>query len=134
MSTTGPVIWITWPVAAGAGAVLAIGGMPPGSRSAGLGAGRDLDHLAGDVGLTDLVVFEGQVVDQLLGVLGRVLHRDHLAREEARRGLQGGLVEPRRDIAREEPLQDRRRVRLEDELVAGNAGGVLVRRDRQQLD
>src|SRR5947209_18448905 len=107
MSTTGPVIWMTCPVApaGAAGAVLAMGGcllcaLP------GLGAGRDLDHLAGDVGLADLVVLEGQVLEELLGVLGRVLHRHHLAREEARRRLERRLVQTRRDVARQEPLED----------------------------
>src|ERR671918_2674450 len=89
MSTTGPVIWMTRPVAVGA--ALAMGGFASCSASAGVGARRDLDHLAGDVGLTDLVVRKCQVLDELLGVLGRVLHRDHPARLLAGLGLEDGL-------------------------------------------
>src|SRR5262245_43367795 len=104
MSTTGPVIWMTWPVVAVA--PLAMGGSAS-CALPGLRAGRDLDHLAGDVGLADLVVFEGQVLDELFGVLRRVLHRDHLAREEAGCRLQGRLEEAGRHVAREQLLQDR---------------------------
>src|SRR5919106_4881677 len=96
MSTTGPVIWMTRPVAVGA--ALAMGGFASCSASAGVGARRDLDHLAGDVGLTDLVVRKCQVLDELLGVLGRVLHRDHAARFLAGAALEHSLVEASRDV------------------------------------
>src|ERR1035437_3029239 len=114
MSTTGPVIWITRPVAVGA-AVAIVGVGPPARLAPSLGAGRDLDHLAGDVCLADLVVREGEVVDQLFRVLRGALHGDHLARHLRCRGLQDGLVDPGRDVAREELAKDGRRVRLEDE-------------------
>src|SRR6266576_7359290 len=90
-------------------------------------AGRDLDHLASDVGLADLVVRQGQVVDELLGVLGRVLHRDHPTRFLAGLGLEDRLEHARCDVAREELLQHRSRAWLEDELVAGDALGILGR-------
>ena len=77
----------------------------PVRRVSGVRAGRDLDHLAGDVGLADLVVREGQVLDEFLGVLGRVLHRDHPARFLARLRLEDGLEEARRDVARKELLE-----------------------------
>src|SRR4051794_5219899 len=118
MSTTGPVIWTTWPVAAGVacgwggvaggmcfvpqwvggGVLWVFGGRgdrhdvawpSPDRRSVGcvraaslarLSAGGDLDHFARDVRLTNLVVGEGEVLDQFLGIVGRVLHRDHPAR------------------------------------------------------
>src|ERR1035437_5038832 len=123
MSTTGPVIWITRPVAVGA-AVAMVGVVPPARLAPGPGAGRDLDHLAGDVGLADLVVGEGEVVDQLFRVLGGALHRHHLARHLRRRGLQDGLVDAGRNVAREEPAKNGRWVGLENELVAGDAGSV----------
>src|SRR5436190_22737734 len=117
MSTTGPVIWMTRPVVAGA--AVAMSGMPPASFviSASVRAGRDLDHLAGDIGLADLVVGQRQVLDELLSVLGRVLHRDHPARLLAGFRLEDCLEQARRDVAREELLKHRRRARLEDELV-----------------
>src|SRR6476619_2001889 len=86
MSTTGPVIWITRPVAAGAAVVMgSVASWVLVLESARVGAGRDLDHLAGDVGLADLVVRDRQVLDEFLGVLGGALHRHHPA------GLLAGL-------------------------------------------
>src|SRR5258708_3466561 len=123
MSTTGPVIWMTRPIAAVAVAMFVL---PPASwASARVCAGRDLDHLAGDVCLADLVVREGQVLDELFGVLGRVLHRDHPARFLACLRLKDCLEQAGRHVPRQEPLQDGRCVRLEDELVAGDALRVL---------
>src|SRR3954453_16607111 len=84
MSTTGPVIAITRPVVGAATAIASLLLLP---RSRRLGAGRDLDHLARDVRLANLVVGEGQIFDELLRVLGRVLHGHHLGRVEARREL-----------------------------------------------
>ena len=130
----GPVIWMTRPGrwAGAAVAMVSVCLLRP-ERQRALRAGRDLDHLAGDVRLADLVVGERQVLDELLGVLGRVPHRDHPARLLARLGLEDRLVEPGRDVARQQLLEDGRGARLEDELVAGDALGVLGRRDRQEL-
>src|SRR5512140_3511774 len=103
MSTTGPVIWTTRPVAVGAAVAIVVDPpveSVPGCGSARPGAARDLDHLAGDVGLPDLVVGQRVVVDELVGVLGRVLHRDHPARFLAGLRLEDRLVDPRRDVAR----------------------------------
>src|SRR3954451_8188372 len=134
MSTTGPVIWMTRPSPAGAAIVMSV--VPPGScASASVRAGRDLDHLAGDVGLADLVVRERQVLDQLFGVLCGVLHGDHPARLLARLRLQDRLEQACRHVARQEPVEDDRRRRFEDELVAWDALGVLCGldgQDRQQ--
>src|SRR6185369_4021934 len=112
-STTGPVIRMTRPVALGAfalggAAVAMLVSVPPGScsGSARLRAGRDLDHLAGDVGLADLVVGQRQVVDQVFGVLGCVLHRHHPARLIAGLALQERLEDAGGDVARQELLED----------------------------
>src|SRR3954454_4899445 len=130
MSTTGPVIWMTRPSPAGAAIVMSV--MPPEScASASVRAGRDLDHLAGAVGLAGLVVREREVLDELLGVLGGVLHRDHPARLLARLRLEDGLEQARGDVARQEPVEDDGRRRFEDELVARDALSVLSRLDRQ---
>src|SRR5665213_4309094 len=102
MSTTAPVIWITLPVAA---VVVAVA-MLVSASLAGLGARRDLDHFAGDVRLANLVVAEGQVLDQLFGVLGRVLHRDHPARLLAGLCLEDSLEQTGGHVAGQELLQD----------------------------
>src|ERR1700685_1249311 len=104
MSTTAPVIWITLPVA-----VLVAVAMLVNASLAGLGARSDLDHLAGDVRLANLVVAEGQVLDQLFGVLGRVLHRHHPAGLLAGLCLKDGLVQAGCDVAWQQLLEDGRR-------------------------
>src|SRR6185295_11442313 len=132
MSTTGPVIWMTCPSLMGGALAMSVSSswVLDSARSR---AGRDFDHLAGDVGLADLVVRQREVVDQLLGILSRILHRDHPARFLARLRLEDGVEQAGCDVAREELLQHRRGAWLEDELVAGDALGVLGRRDRQDL-
>src|SRR5438270_12641193 len=107
MSTTAPVIWTTWPIPdffLASVSDLVATAMDVSTASLwrarqlflpGLRAGRDLDHLAGDVGLANLVVAESQVVDQVFGVLGGVLHRDHAAGLFARLCFQDGLEQPR---------------------------------------
>src|SRR3954447_15386340 len=128
MSTTGPVIAITRPVVGAATAILCLLLLP---RSGRFGPGRDLDHLARDVRLANLVVGEGQVLDELLRVLGGVLHRHHLRRVEARRQLERRLEDACRDVARHELLEDCGWTWLENELIARDAGRVIARRDRQ---
>ena len=39
--------------------------------------GRDFEQLGRDAGLTHLVVFEGEILDELIRVIGGVLHRHH---------------------------------------------------------
>jgi hypothetical protein len=109
MSTTGPVIWMTLPTAA------LVAGFAP-----------------GDVRLANLVVGKGQVLDQLVGVLGRVLHCHHPARLLGRLAFEDRLEDAGRHVARQESSEDRGGVRLEDELVAGDALRVLAGSDRQQ--
>src|SRR5438874_13055200 len=97
-STTGPVIWITRPVAPAvavgvAGAI--VWGASSAIGSAILGAGRDLDHLAGDVRLANLVVFERVVVDEVFGIVRRIAHRDHARRLLRGLGLEPGLEQAR---------------------------------------
>src|SRR3990172_5174134 len=116
-STTGPVIWMTRPVAGIL--AMAIGVCASWLASlAPLGAGRDLDHLARDVGLADLVVGQGQVVDEVLGVVGRILHGDHPRRFLGCLRLEDGLEQPRRHVAWRKRLEDVPRRWLEEELVA----------------
>src|SRR4051794_5077992 len=99
---------MTWPVVLGAAVAMGLEASLP---LPGLRAGRDLDHLAGDVGLANLVVGEGEVLDELLGVLGRVLHRDHPARLLAGLALEDRLEQAGGDVPRQELLQHRARAR-----------------------
>src|SRR6516164_5313312 len=70
-STTAPMTWVIVP--------MLLLGMSP--RFLWLlqrfSAGDDLDQLLGDGGLTRAVVVEGQAVDHLAGVAGRVVHCGH---------------------------------------------------------
>src|SRR5450759_2245601 len=143
MSTTGPVIWITRPVAGRAAVAISFSCLLKATRSvarrfpsalARLRAGRDLDQLSGDVGLAGLVVAQREVLDQLVRILRGVLHGDHLAREEARTALKGGLEEPGAQVARQQLAQDLRRSRLAVHLRAGDAVRVGAGHDGQQLD
>src|SRR6478735_8850278 len=121
MSTTGPVIWMTRPSPAEAAMVMSVGASCVLAASASVRAGRDLDHLAGDVRLANLVVREGQVFDELFCVLGRVLHRDHPARLLARLRLEDRLEQAGRDVAGEQSFEHGRCRWFEDELVARDA-------------
>src|SRR4029077_13072739 len=134
MSTTGPVIWMTRASQSDVAGVMPVRGSCVVAASASVRAGRDLDHLAGDVRLADLVVREGQVLDELFGVLGRVLHGDHPARLLARLRLENRLEQAGRDVAREQSFEHGRCRWFEDELMAGDpfrVGGGLDRQDRQ---
>src|SRR3972149_4905420 len=121
MSTPGPVIWMTRPTVVGA-AIALVWSRSSVARSERPGARRDLDHLTRDVGLADLVIGERQVLDQLLGVLRRILHGHHAGRLLRGRALEDRLVEPGGDVARQELAEHDAGRRLEDEL-AGRGGG-----------
>src|SRR5262245_20314008 len=66
------------------------------SRSAGLaqrlGTAGDLEDLLGDAGLPGLVVGQRQRLNDVLGVLRRVVHRDHARGVLARERLEQRLV------------------------------------------
>jgi hypothetical protein len=38
---------------------------------------RDFQQFLGDIGLSELVVFEGQIFDELVGIVGGIFHRHH---------------------------------------------------------
>src|SRR5262245_23031192 len=115
MSTTGPVIWMTCPSLWSTlfsrllGGPLAISFASSWFHSARPRAGRDLDHLAGDVGLADLVVRQREVVDELFRILRRVLHGHHPARFLAGLRLEDGVEQACCDVAWEQLLQHRGR-------------------------
>ena len=90
--------------------------MIKGSDARGLnrrGAADDLGNFLRDRGLARLVVDEVQRVDQLAGVVGRGLHRDHARGMLGRDVLEHRLVHQRLDVARQHVVEHglRRRAR-----------------------
>src|SRR5919107_1531174 len=83
----------------------------------GVGAANDLADLLRDLGLAGLVRFPGQVVDQVVRVVGRRLHRALPGRRLRRRGVEQGREHPRAEVLRHEPVEEHLRLRLE--LVLG---------------
>ena len=63
------------------------------------GAG-DFQKFFGDVGLAQLVVFEREIFDELLGVVGRVFHRHHARAVFAGLGFQQNLENLKIQIVR----------------------------------
>src|SRR5690606_10970904 len=157
-STTAPMTWaiLPWPAtatgaAAGAaflaagflaagflGAEVAVIGVYPCRMSAVSGserfsAGDDLDQLGGDLGLAGTVVLQRQGADEVAGVARGVVHRSHLGAEEAGLVFQKGGQDLRRQVARQQGLEDvlfRRLVLIER---AGVGRGVGVDFGRGQL-
>src|SRR5215213_951602 len=116
-STTAPRTWATCPT-------LFFMLRLPSKR---LGAGDDLDQLAGDVRLAGAVVVERQLADHVAGVARGVVHRAHLAAVEAGRILEQGAVDLDGEVARQEGGEDlllRRLVLVERRRAAvGRRGG-----------
>src|SRR3954464_7499423 len=88
-----------------------------------LGAGDDFHDLLGDLGLAGTVHLEGQVVDELAGVLGRVAHGGHARAVLGSGGLQQGAVDRDLDVVGDESLEDLLGVGLV--LDEGAMAGVL---------
>ena len=76
------------------------------------GAG-DFQQFLRDVRLAQFVVFERQVLDELLRVVGRILHRHHARAVLAGLGFQQNLVNLEIQVVRQQRAQHRLRVRLE---------------------
>src|SRR3954470_1044217 len=77
-----------------------------------LGAGDDFHDLLGDLGLAGAVHLQGEVLDDLAGVLRRAAHGGHARAELGRRGLQQRPVDRDLAVVRDEALQDLLRVGL----------------------
>src|SRR6476659_3146442 len=78
----------------------------------------DFEDLLGDFGLPGPVHGQGQVVDQLPGVLRGVPHRRHPGAVLGGGRFQQGAVQLGLYVHREQPLEDLLRLRLEDEVAA----------------
>src|SRR5580765_4649016 len=83
----------------------------------------DFEDLLGDFGLPGPVHGQGQVVNQLPGVLRGVPHRRHPGAVLGGGRFQQGAVQLGLYVHREQPLEDLLRLRLEDEVAAR---GVLL--------
>src|SRR5690606_14981323 len=158
-STTAPMTWaiLPWPVTAAAafgaaaflgaagflaagffGAVVSVIGACPCRMSAVSGserfsAGDDLDQLGGDLSLAGTVVLQRQGADEIARVARGVVHRGHLGAEEAGLVLQQGGQDLRRQVARQQGLEDvlfRRLILIER---AGFGRSVRVDFGRGQL-
>src|SRR5690606_5113759 len=83
MSTTGPMTWTTFPTFVATASATDMCLFPHRFRPlADLGARNDLDDLARDRGLPDLVHLEGQRFHHLARVARRRIHRRHLRGKE----------------------------------------------------
>src|SRR5678815_4445131 len=85
-STTLPSTCVTRPSVRTAAVVMV--NLSPRARSERSRPGDDLEYLRRDRTLTGLVVGQCQIVQQVVGIVGRVAHRHHLRRVEAGDGLQ----------------------------------------------
>jgi len=72
------------------------------SRSHGGGCAGNLEDFIGDGRLARFVVFEGQILDELLGIIGGALHGDHAGAMLGGAGLEDFRVEFEMDVMGEE--------------------------------
>src|ERR1700677_2135065 len=88
------------------------------------GSRGDLQNLVGNGGLPRLVVGEGQVLDQLLGVVSRALHGDHACAVLGGARFQHLLVQAEVDVVGQQAAEQDFGVRLEIERHGGLAVGI----------
>src|SRR5436305_14743743 len=94
-STTGPMTWTILPLltALPPGAFPVIGSFIFPCLTERHLAADDFEQFLGDIALAQLVVFERQVLDEILGVIGGVFHGDHAGALFAGLGIQQHLIE-----------------------------------------
>src|SRR6266446_1100401 len=100
-STTAPMTWVIVPML-----FLAMSPNFPCGPSQRLGAGDDLDQLLGDGRLTRAVVVEGEAIDHLSGIAGRIVHRRHPRTLLARRVFEQCRVDLHRQVLRQQLSED----------------------------
>ena len=86
-------------------------------------AAGNFQQLLGDIALAQFVVFEGQVLDQVGGVVRGVLHRHHAGALFAGLGLQQDPVDVNVEVVPEEIPEHRLRTGLKEDL--GRVGGQV---------
>src|ERR1700722_1647091 len=122
-SMTAPMIWVILP-----SAILVMH-----FSSNGRGAADDLRKFLGDRSLAGLVVNELQVLDELAGVVGGGLHGHHARGHFGRDVLDDTLVHLRFDVAHQQAVGDRSRIRLIDVVPVLRQPLIVGRVHRQQL-
>src|SRR5438270_126091 len=104
VSRGSPITFHTWPSTPGpTGTEVGLGALGLAQR---LGAAHDLHDLGGDARLGQLVGVDGQVLDELLGVVGGGLHGPLAGGLLRRRRLEQGGEDARLDVTREESGED----------------------------
>src|SRR3954451_1259149 len=95
-----------------------------------LGAGDDFHDLLGDRGLALAIELQGEVLDDVARVLGRVAHRGHARPVLGRGGLQQRAVDRDLHVGGDHSLEDRvgARLVLADRAVPAVLPAVLVAR------
>src|SRR3954465_5961461 len=131
MSTTAPMHWTMVPLAWACD----MSSFLPFSLYS-LNGGRaayDFRNFLGDRRLAVLVVDQGQLVDQRVGVVGGRLHRHHARRLLGAHVLGHGLVDQRLDVAGHDLVEDRTRLWLVDVVPYRLGGAEALAREGQQL-
>ena len=77
-------------------------------------AGHYLKDLRRDSGLARLIIDQGEILNQFVRIIGRVLHRHHLRGELAGNRFQQCLIDQRIHVARQQSLVDLGRAWLVD--------------------
>src|SRR5215469_3155027 len=117
-STTGPVTRATWPVRP------APTGPPPAAFSTvavivtslalcerlgqRVGTADDLADFLGDLGLAGLVGFKGELIEKLVGVVGRRLHRPPPCRDLRCRAFKQRVIDPVLHVPGQKSIQNGR--------------------------
>src|SRR3978361_714808 len=140
--TTRPAAWVCWVFGRSSVTVICSALLPSGCggsccggsccgtcgsvagvrRDQRVGAADDLADLLGYLALAGLVRLPGQVLRQLLGVVGRRLHRPAARRRLRGRCLDHGCVDPGGDVLRQQRVEQALGRRLE--LVRGRNAAV----------
>src|SRR6478736_1484421 len=90
------------------------------------GRGGDLEDFLRDAGLAGLVVFEGEVADQLGRIVLGGLHRDHARAVLGGLGVEDELVEPAVDVEREQGIEHDGGVRFKKDFAIVGLGNFAA--------
>src|SRR6516164_7510829 len=142
-STTGPVTRATWPTRPASSpappvarfswvAVISTSLAPRESLGQRVGAPDDLADFLGDLRLAGLVGLAGELLEQIVGVVGGRLHGTPPRRDFGGGALQQRMVDPVLHVPREKRIQNDLRRRLE--FVRRNRAFVALLRHLPNLE